>query len=50
MKTKAIILIVLAAVATLSFVSSSKQSNDKNVTKAAQTTTPAGGFMSEDKL
>jgi hypothetical protein len=52
MKTKAIILIVCAAIATLSFVSvkNSDQSAQKATVKTTASGAPSGGFMSADKL
>ena len=55
MKTKAIILIAVSAIVTLSFTFASVKSTDKKVVSTTETSAkasdaPAGGFVSEDKF
>jgi hypothetical protein len=52
MKTKAIVILVLSAIVTLSFTFSSASKKTEVKENATQQTQnePAGGFVSEDKL
>jgi flagellar basal body-associated protein FliL len=50
MKTKALILLAVVAVATLSFTFASKKNQSKAAVATEQANEPIGGFVSEDKF
>lgn len=53
MKSKVIIVLIISAIATLSFTFSSAEKNSKStkdVSAKVNNDAPAGGFMSEDKF
>jgi hypothetical protein len=50
MKTKVLLIIIGAALFTLSFVSINQENIDPKTTKVTQSEEPIGGFMAEDEL